>query len=825
MTAVSDGELVGRDDLAADVVAAVRRGGAAIVGPPGSGLSSVLRLAASVLRDEGASVRIVRLPDERDDVLTLDPHDDDQVLVVDDVQHGTRLQLLALRDLALTHPVLLAARTGAAGDVVRWLWRSGAVEQFDVPPLDDAAIAEIIDERATGTVLRAARDAIVHRVGGRPGFAVDEATALAGGQSMVPLSGRLVERAHDLLSTIPETLADMVVTLAVAGQLPMSATAALTVDVPALERRALIRRIDEGGGASVALDPPVLAPAVRATLAQAISAERSRRVLAVARDDLTAEDRARVRALAGESVGLDDLEAGARRALLDGRFHDAAHLARLAARHGSEGEAVAADVLDDLGERAEAADRYAALMLDDAAPAHLRARAAMEHSLILMWDLARPEEAVATAVGFADAAASTPFADAARVHLASLTMYAGRAHDALAILADIDRSRLDDAAMAGLALIESISRALVDPANADPRSLDGYLRATSMTGTHERGVMVAGSELTAELLGHYSEATAIVSDARLASSSDETPPSLAWLALAEARAHLAVGRHHLARRAGIEAATLYTEINHRSGQRWAQGAVLMACAIGADRDATRTALDDFERLAPGIPFLDADLIRARAWAAWRLGNSESAASLFREAADTAAAVGAVTLEAVALHDAFRLLRVPVRSRLSRLARVAAVPSITLRSRHVELATSDATALAALAGEFEAAGALLVAADVAGDAVNLAASTGMRSLARSAHGMRLRLAAECGDPATPSLAEIRPAALTAREHDVVTLAAEGRTSREIAAELDVSVRTVDNLLQRAYVKLGVHSRTELADRLMNSSSSAWSRPMT
>jgi len=45
-----------------------------------------------------------------------------------------------------------------------------------------------------------------------------------------------------------------------------------------------------------------------------------------------------------------------------------------------------------------------------------------------------------------------------------------------------------------------------------------------------------------------------------------------------------------------------------------------------------------------------------------------------------------------------------------------------------------------------------------------------------------------------------------------LAAQDLTSKEIAERLFVSVRTVDNHLQRAYMKLGVTGRSELAERL-------------
>jgi DNA-binding NarL/FixJ family response regulator len=45
--------------------------------------------------------------------------------------------------------------------------------------------------------------------------------------------------------------------------------------------------------------------------------------------------------------------------------------------------------------------------------------------------------------------------------------------------------------------------------------------------------------------------------------------------------------------------------------------------------------------------------------------------------------------------------------------------------------------------------------------------------------------------------------------VVRLAAAGRTNREIARTLSVSVRTVEGHLSHAYAKLGLRSRTELA----------------
>lgn len=52
-------------------------------------------------------------------------------------------------------------------------------------------------------------------------------------------------------------------------------------------------------------------------------------------------------------------------------------------------------------------------------------------------------------------------------------------------------------------------------------------------------------------------------------------------------------------------------------------------------------------------------------------------------------------------------------------------------------------------------------------------------------------------------------LTAMEHRIITLVGAGKTSREVAGDLFMSVRTVDSHLGHIYRKLGLRSRTELA----------------
>ena len=56
---------------------------------------------------------------------------------------------------------------------------------------------------------------------------------------------------------------------------------------------------------------------------------------------------------------------------------------------------------------------------------------------------------------------------------------------------------------------------------------------------------------------------------------------------------------------------------------------------------------------------------------------------------------------------------------------------------------------------------------------------------------------------------RPAGLTARERQVVTLLARGLQTKQIARALGVSTKTADTHIQHAYRKIGVSTRAGAA----------------
>jgi DNA-binding CsgD family transcriptional regulator len=107
------------------------------------------------------------------------------------------------------------------------------------------------------------------------------------------------------------------------------------------------------------------------------------------------------------------------------------------------------------------------------------------------------------------------------------------------------------------------------------------------------------------------------------------------------------------------------------------------------------------------------------------------------------------------------------------------------------------------------GAWLLGAEAIAQAATIARRRGAVADAASLGHRVDELSTRCQGAATPALARADGLhALTPREREVVTLAGRGLRSKEVAAHLGVSVRTVDNLLLRAYRKLGVHGRDGL-----------------
>ncbi|MEJ3653187.1 LuxR C-terminal-related transcriptional regulator [Actinomycetes bacterium KLBMP 9759] len=126
---------------------------------------------------------------------------------------------------------------------------------------------------------------------------------------------------------------------------------------------------------------------------------------------------------------------------------------------------------------------------------------------------------------------------------------------------------------------------------------------------------------------------------------------------------------------------------------------------------------------------------------------------------------------------------------------------------------DLRGLRDVAAAYDAGGFALLAAEVWTAVQRRCAGIGDSDGSRHAAAMAQAAAHRCAGAATPTLtAASHPMQhlLTTREEEAVRLAATGHSNAEIAAELRLSVRTIESHLYRAMTKLGVHRRHLLLD---------------
>ena len=129
------------------------------------------------------------------------------------------------------------------------------------------------------------------------------------------------------------------------------------------------------------------------------------------------------------------------------------------------------------------------------------------------------------------------------------------------------------------------------------------------------------------------------------------------------------------------------------------------------------------------------------------------------------------------------------------------------------AARDSHLLEEAAGRFEEIGALLYAAEALGESAVHSRREGQTREAAAAQQKAARLLAHCEGAVTPFVRAIGARAqLTPAELDTALQAATGSTDKQIAELMNLSVRTVENRLHRAYQKLGVAHRRELAEAL-------------
>ncbi|MET8506296.1 LuxR C-terminal-related transcriptional regulator [Streptomyces sp. NPDC004787] len=284
-----------------------------------------------------------------------------------------------------------------------------------------------------------------------------------------------------------------------------------------------------------------------------------------------------------------------------------------------------------------------------------------------------------------------------------------------------------------------------------------------------------------------------------------------WLGLNLGRCSLVAGHLHEARRYLAEALAVARQ--RRYPRVLSLASAYLTAAEAQMGQTTFTAATTAASQDTARDYLAGEEQIGRAWQLAAEGRNAEARSLLLAASGLAGATGQLASEGWLLTEAARLgAYEETRDRLHQIAESSDSPLYTVRAQWVEAACSQNPGQLLTAGqECAELGLHLMAAEAAAlasahfrDAGNQRRATGALVVS---HGY-LR---HCGGAVSTPLitAQALPEALSARELEIAQKAASRLSSKEIAEDLVLSTRTVDNHLQRIYTKLGVASRRELA----------------
>jgi DNA-binding NarL/FixJ family response regulator len=857
-------ELIGREreiERFRTEVLALRPSGVALIGTPGLGARAIAAHLAELAAEASlATDRIVAHPALRDtpfgalrglvpEIVDLTSAD-----VVTAVAKGLRtragerrlalvveradalddLSAAALEQAMVAGEVLpiLAVRAGAEqGPAVRSLLSATGMARVHLAPLGRGATERLLANRLGGFVDGRATVTFLATVGGNPqrldahlrsavsaGALVEHAGVWRLAHE-VPVGAELVDLVMTELDDRTDAERRVLERLAISGALPLALAGALgpVEEVERLERAGLLGA-DAADLPSLRVTDPAHAIVLRtvapATTRRAVGVDLLAEVNAhpaVAVDPIQVQ---RWRVFAGQPGPPAAVLEAARLAYGASRLPDAEALVRAVPEDalGFDGRLLLGEVLRELGRAEEADAAFAALAPHTEAE---RAQATMCTASNWYYNLDREQAALdLVAAEAAELGASDWGLEMLGLHGVFL-VFSGRLPEAIAevepLLAGDGRPFVEAATALGPAFTvvgrchEALD--LTERAFARRAAL-GDQPILAHAGLH----LVVHAFALCEL-GRLVESRNLALQLHEVAVASAVRHGQAWAALHLTRVERAVGRPQSALRWAREAAAVFDEVGLRHQLRWAYAAMLLSAAQVGDLHALEYAsarLDDWSEAHHGI--MEPEVRQAHAWRRVHEGDLAGAVDELLGAATLAADTGQLTLEMAVLHDIVRLGQPAIAiKRLTELAALIDSELAPLRVHHASaLLADDAGALLEVADGFEARGADLLAGEAAMQAAAARRRAGDPRGAQAAAHRAGAVLRRCEGARTPAAArDLRTSDLTPRERDVAALAAQGWASKRIAAHLDVSVRTVDNMLQRVYRKLGVSRRDELA----------------
>ena len=148
------------------------------------------------------------------------------------------------------------------------------------------------------------------------------------------------------------------------------------------------------------------------------------------------------------------------------------------------------------------------------------------------------------------------------------------------------------------------------------------------------------------------------------------------------------------------------------------------------------------------------------------------------------------------------------ARLAELANDVAGPRAAAAATHAAALAARVEQLLDASRHYEDFGDRLAAVDAAAQAVVIYQRSD-RGSAMNTFTTLERLAAQCQGVQTPAIrASATPQLFTDRQHEIISLAAQGLSNKEIADRLTMSRRSVEGHLFRASRRVGANSREQL-----------------
>jgi DNA-binding CsgD family transcriptional regulator len=865
--------LVGRrEELARLTAAVVARRGAVITGSPGVGKTTLAMTGVGLAQDRGMSpVRTTatrasrRLPfgafasflppGPGGDRFSREDHSDllrryvravvdgargkPLVVFVDDAHLLDDGSAILLQQLALTRAatVLATVRSGEqAPDPLVALWKDGPAERIELGVLDDAAVDELLVSVLGGPVDPASVRQLIERSQGNPlflrelvtgalenGTLVEEVVGMWRLRGDLQPTGRLVELAAQRLADLtgPERTVLELLTLGEPLELAELAQLAEPAAVEALERKGLITSRMDGRRVQMWLAHPIFGDVLSVGLS-AVREQAIARSLAEVIEGAGGPRRNDTLLLAslhlvGGGGSAELLLSGAIAARAGHDYSLTERLARAAVEEGGGFDArfMAAEAAHAQGRPEQAEDELAALAVQAVTDAE-QARVAL-----LRFDNAYHLQGRADLRLIDDAAdaITDPFWNDELLTRRFLVMSttSGPRATVEAAATVLQRSRSRPLTAAHLAMSYSLIRlGRLNDAIELLASAPGGAAIPESDEPWDQWALSVARVVALVYAGRLGEAEALLTVAYSRVVDQPAAEARAYVAGWFAVLHLERGRPISAIRRAGESYTLFRQLGRtvQAGLGCVAGAQGFALTGQPDRAAeTLTARDTLG--LPTVPVTETDLLAARAWTAFAAGNLPRARQQLARAADYGEEVGDLIGATSALHGLARLGQAQhVATRLASLADEVDGDLVAARVAYTNgVAARDTDALIKASADFENLGALLYAAEARAEAAVVFRNAGRNRDGAAAERQAARLLARCEGAATPPvrliMARVR---LTPGELDTAVQAAAGRSNKQIASDMHLSVRTVESHLQRVYEKLGVSGRHELADAL-------------